>query len=116
MSDDRNTVFPVHVSPPYRERPFWRDLGLADAPQYFEMCKAEDFSQHRKWGVQTHTPAEWSVILGEEEGELAKELCEAHFHHGYPSLDRARRIRDEAVQVATLALKIARMAMEYSGA
>ena len=66
----------------------------------------EDRLQIEKWGVQTHTPAEWGLIYAEELGELCKELCRAHFDS---SVD-GRAIRKEAIQAATLALKIAEMA------
>ena len=63
--------------------------------------------QDQKWGFpQKNTYCEWSSILAEETGELAKELNELNFGRG----DRSRMII-EAVQVAAVALAI----LEQSG-
>ena len=81
------------------------DGGLGD---YIDGLEEEHRRQTDKWGVQTHTVAEWALILAEEEGELAREMLGLHFdgNHftGYANL------RLEAFQVATLALRIAEMA------
>lgn len=59
-------------------------------------------AQDKKWGFpQRNTYCEWSSILTEEVGELAKELNELNFSLG----DRAR-MRAEAVQVAAVAISI----------
>lgn len=59
-------------------------------------------AQDKKWGFpQRNTYCEWSSILAEEVGELAKELNELNFGRG----DRAR-MRAEAVQVAAVAVSI----------
>lgn len=71
-----------------------------------EELELENQRQVEKWGIQTHTPAEWGLIYTEELGELCKELCRAHFDS---SVD-VQAIRKEAIQAATLALKIAEMA------
>lgn len=58
--------------------------------------------QDAKWGFpQENTYCEWSSILAEETGELAKELNELNFGRG--SVDR---MAEEAVQVAAVALSI----------
>lgn len=63
--------------------------------------------QDQKWGFpQKNTYCEWSSILAEETGELAKELNELNFGRG----DRSRMII-EAVQVAAVTLAI----LEQSG-
>jgi len=36
----------------------------------------ERIKQDLKWGEQNHDPLEWYAILGEEFGEVGKELCE----------------------------------------
>ena len=36
--------------------------------------------QDEKWGEQNHNPIEWSAILTEECGEVAKEALEYHFY------------------------------------
>ena len=64
----------------------------------------EHTAQIQKWGSQRRTPFEWMTYLTEEVGELAAALSEYVYRNGEPE-----NIRDEAVQVATLALKIAHM-------
>jgi hypothetical protein len=66
--------------------------------------ESENHRQLMKWGVQTHTPAEWLLILAEEFGELSKEVCDTNWN-----LTISPNLREEAIQVATLALKIAEM-------
>ncbi len=59
-------------------------------------------AQDKKWGFpQRNTYCEWSSILAEEVGELAKELNELNFGRG----DR-ERMRAEAIQVAAVAVSI----------
>ena len=55
--------------------------------------------QDEKWGVQTHSPAEWMMILMEEVGEFAEAEMEARYRDGAKA-----RIREELVQVAAVAL------------
>lgn len=64
--------------------------------------RQEREAQDKKWGFpQRNTYCEWSSILAEEVGELAKELNELNFGRG----DR-ERMRAEAVQVAAVAVSI----------
>ena len=44
--------------------------------------KQERFEQDAKWGQQNHDPVSWNAILGEEIGEVAKEVVEFIFHGG----------------------------------
>jgi NTP pyrophosphatase (non-canonical NTP hydrolase) len=83
----------------------WEDAGLGrdDLIPVYE----EDDRQRAKWGFQKHTPEEWLMYLTEEVGELAKAISENKYRGG-PRVD----IRDEAIEVATLALKIASMAVK----
>ena len=64
----------------------------------------EGKNQVRKWGVQSHTLAEWLMYTTEELGELAKAISEYIYRDGTVS-----EIYREAIQTATLALKIAEM-------
>ncbi len=57
-----------------------------------------------KWGIQRRTPFEWMTYLTEEVGELAQAVSEAEYRNG----DDNDVVR-EAIQAATLALKIAEM-------
>jgi hypothetical protein len=97
--------------------PLWRDRCLATlletthVPSLVAEVVAESDRQVAKFGVQRHTPAEWGLIIAEELGELGKELCRAHFD----SAPNPSNLRREAIQVATLALKIAEMASANGG-
>ena len=64
----------------------------------------ENFRQLAKWGNQKHTLPEWLMFLTEEIGELAEAIAEFEYRKGAACL-----IYDEAIEVATLALKIAEM-------
>ncbi len=94
------------------------DKAAALQPKYFTftdigICKGdldfiriEDSCQLMKWGNQTFTPDRWMLILTEEIGELSKAVLEARY--GGDLAD----VHCEAVQCATLCLKIAVMAKE----
>ena len=45
--------------------------------QVLTLILAERVRQFEKWGRQDHEPALWYAILGEEFGEVGKEICEA---------------------------------------
>lgn len=45
--------------------------------QVLVLIAAERVRQFEKWGRQNHSPALWYAILGEEFGEVGKEICEA---------------------------------------
>lgn len=74
-----------------------KDVGLNNPA--LDLIIKEDINQREKWGEQEHSIEEWFVILSEEVGEMAKAITEK----SYISLV------DEAIQVSTLALKIAYM-------
>lgn len=57
-----------------------------------------------KWGIQSHTLFEWLAYTTEELGELAQAISEHEYRNG-----KAENIFKEAIQVATLSLKIAEM-------
>jgi hypothetical protein len=64
--------------------------------------KGENRRQLKKWGVQKRTLPEWLMYLTEEVGELNESSAEFIYRMGSKN-----EIFDEAIQVATLALKIA---------
>jgi len=66
--------------------------------------KGEGKNQVAKWGVQEHTLIEWLMYTTEELGELAKAISEFVYRGGTTT-----EIYKEAIQVVTLALKIAEM-------
>lgn len=57
----------------------------------------ERIRQNIKWGEQNHRGAKWHLILSEEVGEFAQSVLDNH--------DLAK-VREEAVQVAAVALAI----------
>jgi NTP pyrophosphatase (non-canonical NTP hydrolase) len=70
----------------------------------FGLVIKEGEMQVKKWGVQNRDPFEWLAFLTEEVGELAQAISEWEFMVGHE-----REIIKEAIQVATLSLKIAEM-------
>jgi hypothetical protein len=67
--------------------------------------EAENFAQLGRWGRQQFDPAAWSLILTEELSELLQDISNAHFAGSV-----SPNLRREAIQLATVAIKIARMA------
>lgn len=68
------------------------------------MLHKENQHQLDKWGRQTHSIYEWLTYTTEELGELAKAICEYECRNG--GVDD---VIYEAIQTATLSLKIAEM-------
>ena len=64
--------------------------------------KTENINQIDKWGIQSQTLPEWLMFLTEEVGELAEAIAEFMYRDGKPE-----HLFTEAIQTATLALKIA---------
>lgn len=81
-----------------------KDLCLKHLDMFKAAISEENNSQLLKWGVQSRTPAEWLMFLGEEFGELCKAVAKHQFRNG----DKWD-VYDEAIQVITLSLKIAEM-------
>ena len=81
-------------------------LNLTDIRGPFEGFILDEISQERtrqqqKWGVQTHSIAEWMMILGEEYGEACKAGNEVYFRD-----DSLAKFRKELVQTMAVALAI----------
>lgn len=87
-----------------------KDLCLKDK-HLWEMVKNENIEQLEKWGIQDRDPFEWLAYTTEELGELAKAISEWNYRMGSPA-----DVMKEAIQVATLALKIAEMFLNYTEA
>ncbi|MFA5377581.1 MAG: hypothetical protein WC455_17655 [Dehalococcoidia bacterium] len=64
----------------------------------------EGEKQVAKWGIQDRSTFEWLAFLTEEVGELAEAISEYEYRGA-----RTGDIYKEAIQVATLALKMAEM-------
>jgi hypothetical protein len=92
--------------------PIYTDLELFSLPIMVAEIEEESLRQIRKWGVQTHTLAEWALIAGEEFGEAMKEACDLHFGYSFDSSGSVHarvRLRKELLQTVTLLLKMAEM-------
>lgn len=83
----------------------FKDKQLEDILNLLEAVKLENLLQIEEFGIQDYTLEWWSTILGEEYGELCKAIIEYYFEQGATLF----QIYREAIQVATLALKIAEM-------
>jgi NTP pyrophosphatase (non-canonical NTP hydrolase) len=81
-----------------------KDLCFQHTGQLAAMVMQEHREQLEKWGIQRHHPFAWLAFLTEEVGELAEAMSEKEYRDG-----NEHRVLCEAVQVATLALKIAEM-------
>lgn len=64
----------------------------------------ENQKQLDKWGIQNHSPEEWLMYATEELGETAQAIGEFEYRGGM-----AEDVVKEAIQTATLMLKIAEM-------
>ena len=84
-----------------------KDRCFKNIDTLIKMIKDEHEHQLKKWGVQEHGFNEWLNFTMEELGELAEAISEHKYRKGSKG-----NIVYEAIQVATLALKIAEMNME----
>ena len=82
-----------------------RDLQLR-TPGMFAMVQEESNRQIAKWGVRNHNPYKWDTIVHEEVGEVSKAILEHEIQGGSGFAANAMQ---EAIQAATLYLKIAEM-------
>ena len=81
-----------------------RDLCFKDIGPLTYLLYEENLRQVMKWGIQERQSFEWLAYLTEEVGELAKAISEAEYREG-----PIEEVTKEAIQVATLALKIVEM-------
>ena len=81
-----------------------KDLCLSDFRDLSRLIFEENERQLKKWGIQDKEPFEWLTNTTEELGELAEAISEHHYRGGSTTA-----VVKEAIQVATLALKIAEM-------
>lgn len=76
----------------------------SDQAKAVEAVLAERRRQDAKWGVQTHTPGVWLGILGEEFGEVSKDVNCIAFGPAEKRAEYAGRWEAEMVQVAAVAV------------
>lgn len=82
----------------------YKDVCFKTINELIDNMKHENARQIDKWGIQEHTLFEWLAYTTEEIGELSKAISEYVYRKG-TLID----IFDEAIQTATLSLKIAEM-------
>lgn len=58
--------------------------------------------QIRKWGIQQYSPEMWLAILGEEYGEVAKEIAEMHIKDFNSAAYRKELLQTAAVALAAV--------------
>ena len=86
----------------------YKDLQLKHEKDLFKLIKSEHIHQIGKWGVQERTIFEWLTYTTEELGELAEAVSDLQYENDFTEI-QAKRVQKEAIQVATLAIKIAEM-------
>ncbi|MCZ7403703.1 MAG: hypothetical protein O8C67_02045 [Candidatus Methanoperedens sp.] len=81
-----------------------KDHGLKDFQTLTRLVYSESDRQISKWGIQNRSPFEWLAHTTEELGELARAISENYYRGAPPG-----EVVKEAIQTATLVLKIAEM-------
>ncbi len=81
-----------------------KDLCLETYSCITPLIYWENHRQIKRWGIQEHDAATWMLILSEEHGELAQALLQYEYEDG-----PVDQVIKEAIQIATLAIKIAEM-------
>lgn len=82
----------------------YTDKFLKDDNWIINKIQRENMAQQIQWGRQTHSAFEWLTYTMEELGELATAISECEYRTG-----TKEAVVREAIQAATLALKIAEM-------
>ena len=82
----------------------YTDRCLTNSDWIIHKIQGENVRQLIKWRIQKRTSFEWLTYTAEELGELAKAISEYEYRSG-----TKKDVVFEAIQVATLALKIAEM-------
>jgi len=82
----------------------YKDRCFKNFDWILEQIMKENAKQLGKWGVQVRSAFEWLTYTTEELGSLSKAISECEYRGG-----SKEKVVSEAIQVATLALKIAEM-------
>lgn len=82
----------------------YKDRCFRNFDWILDQIMKENAMQVEKWGVQERSAFEWMTYTTEELGSLAKAVSEHEYRGG-----SKEKVVSEAIQVATLALKIAEM-------
>jgi NTP pyrophosphatase (non-canonical NTP hydrolase) len=89
----------------------FRDRELEKLQEIIKLIANENKEQLLKWGVQEATLQEWMLWLTEEVGELSESVSGLIYNRKLQEKSKWF-IKHEAIQVATLAVKIAEMMLE----
>jgi hypothetical protein len=81
-----------------------RDQTLVSIAILIDMVLKENSRQINKWDIQDHDAFTWLGFVIEEIGETSKAISELYFRDG-----SKEEVVKEAIQAATLLLKIAEM-------
>ena len=82
----------------------YKDRCFRNFDWILDQIMEENAKQVEKWGIQVRSAFEWLTYTTEELGSLAKAISEYEYREG-----SKEKVVSEAIQVATLALKIAEM-------
>jgi len=88
-----------------------KDRMLQDK-RVFDLVMSEHDFQIRKWGIQDRSPFEWLAYTTEELGEMAEAI--SNYAYDSKSNSNASHVVHEAIQTATLCLKIAEMFLNHA--
>lgn len=83
-----------------------KDLQLESLDDLMNMVLIENLYQIEKHGIQDKHPSMWVMWTGEEFGELCNAITENRI---FPEKVPFENVVKEAIQLATLSLKIAEM-------
>jgi hypothetical protein len=87
----------------------YKDTGLKNFEFLTHSIENENNLQFQRWGIQNRTLPEWLMYATEEIGELSEAISEYIYRKG-----NEVSIINEAIQTATLILKIADMVIEQN--
>jgi hypothetical protein len=76
------------------------EQALAGIEPTLKAVRKQREKQLEKWGTQDHDPKMWLAILGEEFGEVAKEIAETHVKDFDPVAYRKELLHTAAVALA----------------
>jgi hypothetical protein len=79
---------------------------MTERERIFELVNGERIRQDTMWGEQNHVPPLWVGILGEEYGELCEAVNETFLKGAYPERGGYEKIKEEAIQVAAVAVAL----------
>ena len=85
----------------------YEDKGLKNFDRLARMIIQEHMHQIDKWGTQNHPAFTWLGFATEELGETSEAISKYQFENG-----EKKQVVYEAIQTATLMLKIAEMFMD----